>query len=698
MRKLFAKVDLDGSGDIDQEELGKLMTSVIGTAPSSESVERMMGLMDKDGDKSIQEKEFLDRMEELLDQFEKTSGKRPRDGADSSSMSSSSSAGADKATLHKQMKLVMGFTEHKDLESGVAKDKDQYHAYAKMQFQERIGVFMERLGQANTSVGGGGGSSLDDGATEALWRASIHAKQPLEQQQALRVVSGLYLDPSRQNLWKEVLKELIQPTSPESLHAVLSALDCCLGLMDDFPSSEERYTLSAVFNDMFHNVSNLQDPTTGSVFTIRQCLCFVADGSLPTQAACGSNFAPGPAAQPVPVTDDLRLLAFRCLRRYVSGPRIPFAPPEDLFSASACTTKHWALNSGAFAFMVAHLEKEATSLGEVALKEEAMRFVGNLCEHDTEVAVGMLQYQGGKVLTIALDEHHSCCSNPDPTTRTNPTVLSYKRCCAHTVSVVVETAALSLLTLTTATLTAAATQATALGSNGSSDGADAKVATVVAAARAVVERLAGDESPLALFFANPEIFASNEDAPYVVNQLSVLRALLPLERSFASDQSAYNKLAGCVTAARRHLISTQRASTSSNSSNGTGATHSAGVVIGWLRSPLVCAHLSHFVDSVITAHPQLLHDLAVLHGKGGDGGSGRSGRRGRSSGLHSHPKPCTLPPAPGEDFLAVVAFVAGCAPLPPRGARRQRIRRPPRTVDSRHVAVLRHRRPLECRH
>jgi hypothetical protein len=232
MRKLFAAVDMDGSGEIDQDELEKLMTEVIGSVPNPESVARMMAVMDKDGDRSIQEKEFLDRMEEMLDEFEKTSGKRSRSDFDSPS---------GKATLHKQMKLVMGHTEHKDLEGGVAKGLDQYHSYAKTQFVERIGVFMERLGAAAAAAaaaaagggaaggggGGGGAGGMSGGVSgagggrsagaEALWLASILPKTAAEQQQSLAVVSGLYLAPGRENLWKEILKELINPASPESL-------------------------------------------------------------------------------------------------------------------------------------------------------------------------------------------------------------------------------------------------------------------------------------------------------------------------------------------------------------------------------------------------------------------------------------------------------------------------------------------------
>jgi hypothetical protein len=102
----------------------------------------------------------------------------------------------------------------------------------------------------------------------------------------------------------------------------------------------------------------------------------------------------------------------------------------------------------------------------------------------------MLQHEGGKVLSLILDEHAACAANPDEATRSNPLVLSYKRSCMRTVCVMVEHA------MAEAGAGLGNSEDNPDGSSSSSSGAGVAAASSspigVALAQKLVECLAGD--------------------------------------------------------------------------------------------------------------------------------------------------------------------------------------------------------------
>jgi hypothetical protein len=74
------------------------------------------------------------------------------------------------------------------------------------------------------------------------------------------------------------------------------------------------------------------------------------------------------------------------LRLYTHGPRVSHTPPDDPYHFSHHKTKRWALHNGCAELMLACLAQQAASHAELALKVEAARFFGTLCDHDPDVA------------------------------------------------------------------------------------------------------------------------------------------------------------------------------------------------------------------------------------------------------------------------------------------------------------------------
>ena len=102
----------------------------------------------------------------------------------------------------------------------------------------------------------------------------------------------LYNASSTKYFWADCLQGMLVGNR-DSLQAPF----LCLTLLDHFPSPPDRYHLSAVFNDIFQHVSNLQLPATGNIITIRDFYRRIAVG--------GTN----------PI--ELRVLALEALRLYV---------------------------------------------------------------------------------------------------------------------------------------------------------------------------------------------------------------------------------------------------------------------------------------------------------------------------------------------------------------------------------------------
>lgn len=85
MQRAFAVFDRDGSGSVTINELGEVLQQLHpDLKPTKEEIEKIMRLMDQNGDGQINLDEFLSTMETwfVQEQDNSSSGKRKRDNQD----------------------------------------------------------------------------------------------------------------------------------------------------------------------------------------------------------------------------------------------------------------------------------------------------------------------------------------------------------------------------------------------------------------------------------------------------------------------------------------------------------------------------------------------------------------------------------------------------------------------------------------